>query len=71
MSKNILVLPGDGIGPEIVTQAVKVLAALRDEFGLAIDLRNCFGIIASVSTLDLSRGQTMPVNVLNFSTILS
>ena len=25
MEKNIVVLPGDGIGPEIVAQAVKVL----------------------------------------------
>ncbi|MES9990688.1 MAG: 3-isopropylmalate dehydrogenase [Candidatus Thiodiazotropha sp.] len=38
MSKTILILPGDGIGPEIVTEAVKVLAALRDDFGLAIEL---------------------------------
>jgi 3-isopropylmalate dehydrogenase len=38
MSKNILVLPGDGIGPEIVTEAVKVLAALRDDFALDIEL---------------------------------
>jgi 3-isopropylmalate dehydrogenase len=38
MSKNILVLPGDGIGPEIVTEAVKVLAALRDDFSLDIEL---------------------------------
>ncbi|MES9971442.1 MAG: 3-isopropylmalate dehydrogenase [Candidatus Thiodiazotropha sp.] len=38
MSKNILVLPGDGIGPEIVTEAVKVLATLRDDFGLDIEL---------------------------------
>ena len=30
MMKKILVLPGDGIGPEIVTEAVKVLARLRD-----------------------------------------
>ncbi|MGD8913593.1 MAG: 3-isopropylmalate dehydrogenase [Candidatus Thiodiazotropha sp.] len=37
MSKNILVLPGDGIGPEIVTEAVKVLATLRDDFGLDIE----------------------------------
>jgi len=28
---NIAVLPGDGIGPEIVAQAVKVLEALRTE----------------------------------------
>jgi 3-isopropylmalate dehydrogenase len=38
MSKQILILPGDGIGPEIVTEAVKVLAALRDRFGLDIDM---------------------------------
>ncbi|MCW8906201.1 MAG: 3-isopropylmalate dehydrogenase [Sedimenticola sp.] len=38
MSKNILVLPGDGIGQEIVAEAVKVLACLRDEFGLDIDM---------------------------------
>lgn len=38
MSKNILVLPGDGIGPEIVNEAVKVLACLRDDFGLDIEM---------------------------------
>jgi len=38
MSKNILVLPGDGIGPEIVTEAVKVLVRLRNEFGLDIEM---------------------------------
>jgi 3-isopropylmalate dehydrogenase len=38
MSKKILVLPGDGIGPEIVHEAVKVLAKLRDEYGLDVDL---------------------------------
>ena len=38
MIKNILTLPGDGIGPEIVTEAVKVLATLRDGFGLDIDM---------------------------------
>ena len=38
MSKKILILPGDGIGPEIVSEAVKVLACLRDDFGLDIDM---------------------------------
>jgi 3-isopropylmalate dehydrogenase len=38
MSKNILILPGDGIGPEIVAEAVKVLATLRDDYALDIDL---------------------------------
>jgi len=38
LSKKILILPGDGIGPEIVDEAVKVLACLRDDFGLDIDM---------------------------------
>ena len=38
MSKNILILPGDGIGPEIVHEAVKVLATLRDHHGLDVEL---------------------------------
>ena len=38
MSKKILILPGDGIGPEIITEAVKVLAKLRDAHGLDITM---------------------------------
>ena len=34
MTRKILVLPGDGIGPEIVAEAVKVLECLRQEHGL-------------------------------------
>jgi len=37
MSKRILVLPGDGIGPEIVAEAVKVLDRLAGE-GLDIEM---------------------------------
>ncbi len=33
MNKNIAVLPGDGIGPEVVAQAIKVLDSLGDRFG--------------------------------------
>ena len=36
MSHNILVLAGDGIGPEIMAQAEKVLAALVRDYGLDI-----------------------------------
>lgn len=36
MSKHILVLPGDGIGPEIVAEALKVLDVLRRDHGLAV-----------------------------------
>ena len=38
MSKKILVLPGDGIGPEIINEAVKVLEAAADKFGIALTL---------------------------------
>ncbi len=37
MSKNILVLPGDGIGPEIVAEALKVLDAVKATLGLAVE----------------------------------
>lgn len=36
MSKNIVVLPGDGIGPEIVDQAVRVLDAVNAQHKLEI-----------------------------------
>lgn len=36
MSKHILILPGDGIGPEIVDEAVKVLDAVRQKFSLDV-----------------------------------
>lgn len=34
MSKQILVLPGDGIGPEIMVEAVKVLNLANDKYAL-------------------------------------
>ena len=33
MRKKIAVLPGDGIGPEVVREAVKVLKAIENKFG--------------------------------------
>ncbi len=38
MTHKIAVLPGDGIGPEIVREAVKVLEALKANHGLDIEL---------------------------------
>ncbi len=38
MSRRVLVLPGDGIGPEIVAEAVKVLEVVDDRFALGIEL---------------------------------
>ncbi len=41
MTKKIAVLPGDGIGPEIVAEAVKVMQALQSD-GLDIELEYGF-----------------------------
>ena len=38
MSKKVLVLPGDNIGPEIVTEAVKVLEKVNQQYSLGIEL---------------------------------
>lgn len=40
MSKHVLLLPGDGIGPEIVNEAEKVLRALIEKFGLDLTLEH-------------------------------
>lgn len=39
MKKTIAVLPGDGIGPEIVAEAVKTLSAVAARFGHEFDMR--------------------------------
>ncbi len=46
MIKKIAVLPGDGIGPEIVAEAIKVLDALKKE-GLEIELE--YGLIGGAA----------------------
>jgi 3-isopropylmalate dehydrogenase len=38
MSKQILILPGDGIGPEIMAEAVKVLHAANEKHALGFEL---------------------------------
>ena len=47
MTKKILVLPGDGIGPEIVAEAVKIIEYLRSECGLAVETEQ--GLIGGAS----------------------
>ena len=38
MTKRVLLLPGDGIGPEVVAEAIKVLEHLRDHHALDIEM---------------------------------
>jgi 3-isopropylmalate dehydrogenase len=64
MSAKILVLPGDGIGPEIVSATLTVLDRLRSEFGFAAEVEQALvggaayddcGQPLPESTLDLAR----------------
>ncbi|MFK8066657.1 MAG: 3-isopropylmalate dehydrogenase [Gammaproteobacteria bacterium] len=60
MNSKILVLPGDGIGPEIVDEAVKVLDVLSSDFGLKVDLE--YGLIGGAAIDDA--GIPLPVSSL-------
>ncbi len=40
MTKTILVLPGDGIGPEIIAEAEKILERLQTSHGLSVDIQH-------------------------------
>jgi 3-isopropylmalate dehydrogenase len=40
MTQNILVLPGDGIGKEIIAEAIKVIDVLKSDFGLDVEITN-------------------------------
>lgn len=39
--KKIAVIEGDGIGPEVTQQAIKILRAIEDQFGHRFDLQYC------------------------------
>ena len=43
MSHNLLILEGDGIGPEIVAEAMKVITCLQSDFGLEAEIE--YGLI--------------------------
>jgi len=50
---NIIVLPGDGIGPEVITSAIKVLKAVQKRFNLKFNLtfgNAGFGVIEKSGT---------------------
>ena len=63
MTKKIAVLPGDGIGIEIVAQAIKVLDCLKQEFGLNIEMEQ--GLVGG-SAYDDS-GSPLPESTLNLA----
>jgi 3-isopropylmalate dehydrogenase len=58
--KKIAVLPGDGIGPEIMAEAVKVLDVVRERFSL--DFTYTFGDVGGIA-ID-KHGSALPVDTL-------
>ncbi|MDP1708214.1 MAG: 3-isopropylmalate dehydrogenase [Gammaproteobacteria bacterium] len=56
MTKKIAVLPGDGIGAEIIAEAVKLLDCLRSNFGLDIDMEQA---LVGGAAIDAT-GQPLP-----------
>lgn len=62
-TKKIAILPGDGIGPEIVAEAVKVIECLRDRHGLKIEMES--GLIGGAA-YD-AHGSPLPEVTLNLA----
>ncbi len=65
MSKKIIILPGDGIGPEIMVEAQKVLDKVDEKFKLGLKIEeDCiggaavdkYGVPLANSTLELCQG---------------
>jgi 3-isopropylmalate dehydrogenase len=59
--KNIAVLPGDGIGPEVITQTIKVLEAISERFGVEFNFK--FGSIGRDAIQRF--GNPLPKSTLN------
>jgi 3-isopropylmalate dehydrogenase len=53
MSKTLLLLHGDGIGPEVITQTVRVVEVLRRKHGLVLDIKSALFGGASIDDCGL------------------
>ena len=47
MQFNLAVLPGDGVGPEVTSEAIKVLLAVDKKFGHSFNLH--YGLVGGVA----------------------
>ena len=61
MKKKVLILAGDGIGPEVTQQAVRVLSAVADTFDITIEYDHA---LIGHSAIEAS-GQALPQETLN------
>lgn len=60
MAKKILILPGDGIGPEIVNEAIKVIESLQQHYDLDVETEHALvGGAAIESTGHPLPGETL------------
>ena len=60
---KVVVLPGDGIGPEVVAEAVRVLECLRDEHDLPLELE--YGLVGGAA-YDV-HGEPLPESTLQLA----
>lgn len=60
MGKNIALLPGDGIGPEVMKEAVKVLDAAGEKYGFKLNYRHADIGGAAID----SHGKALPLSTL-------
>ena len=60
MDFNIAVLPGDGIGPEVTNEALKVMTAIGTKFGH--NFRTTHGLVGGIA-IDLT-GTALPAETL-------
>ena len=61
MKYNIAVIPGDGIGPEVITEAVKVLKAVGEKYGHDFV---CAEVLAGGAAID-EYGECLPSSTLD------
>lgn len=70
MNKNIAIIPGDGIGPEVTQQSIKILNAIAEKFGHEFNYTECLmGAIAIDKTGNPLPDETIEV-CLNSDAIL-
>ncbi|HUS01341.1 MAG TPA: 3-isopropylmalate dehydrogenase [Chitinophagaceae bacterium] len=70
MVKNIAIIPGDGIGPEVTQQSIKILNAIAEKFGHEFNYTECLmGAIAIDKTGNPLPDETIEV-CLNSDAIL-
>ena len=60
MQFNLAVLPGDGVGPEVVTEAIKVLQTVGQRFGHDFQLQ--YGLVGGVAIDET--GEALPQDTL-------